>query len=273
MSIAEDLQRIIDARDAMIQAISDKGVAVPEGTKIDGLATLIAQIGGDTPTVLPANTLRFRFSKLDYDPSTAYGYYDDKVGGNGTWTKVEGTEDNIWDWTYDNPIWGRIYGEVESPFMGAFADDENEVEIIAAGDTSNVTNTSDMFSYCFCLKSICLFDTSNVTLINGMFEMDDNYSLLETVPLFDTSNVTDFSYFLNGCTSLKEIPLFDTSKATDVYAMCAGCYDVESGALALYNQLSTQTNPPNSHDYCFSNCGSDTQSGAAELAQIPSDWK
>lgn len=272
-SIADSLARIKIAKTDIIQAIIAKGVDVPEGTKIDGLATLIAQIGGDTPTGLPANTLRFKFSKSSYDPTTAYGWNDNKVGGDGTWTKVEGTEDNIWDWTYDNPIWGGIYDEVQSPFIGAFTDSDNEVEIIAAGDTSNVTNTSEMFSLCFCLKSICLFDTSNVTLMNGMFEMGDNYSLLETLPLFDTSNVTDFSYFLYGCTSLKEIPLFNTSKATDVTCMCAGCYYVESGALALYNQLSTQTNPPNSHGYCFSNCGSESETGPAELAQIPDDWK
>jgi len=50
------------------------------------------------------------------------------------------------------------------------------------------------------------------------------------------------------------------------------CTKVESGALALYQQASTQTRPPSSHTYCFRSCGSDTTTGAAELAQIPSSW-
>jgi hypothetical protein len=41
----------------------------------------------------------------------------------------------------------------------------------------------------------------------------------------------------------------------------------------LYQQASTQTNPPTNHDATFRSCGRDTTTGAAELAQIPSDWK
>lgn len=38
-------------------------------------------------------------------------------------------------------------------------------------------------------------------------------------------------------------------------------------------QASTQANPPANHSYTFTNCGRDTPTGAAELAQIPSGWK
>jgi hypothetical protein len=55
--------------------------------------------------------------------------------------------------------------------------------------------------------------------------------------------------------------------------MFYNCYKVESGAYALYQQASTQTTPPSSHSNTFRNCGRDTTTGAAELAQIPSDWK
>lgn len=34
-----------------------------------------------------------------------------------------------------------------------------------------------------------------------------------------------------------------------------------------------QATPPSSHASTFNKCGRDTVSGAAELAQIPSDWK
>ena len=76
-----------------------------------------------------------------------------------------------------------------------------------------------------------------------------------------------------GCTSLTSVPLYDTSSATNMTGMFDGCINVESGALALYQQASTQSTPPSSHIGTFKNTGSNTVSGAAELAQIPSDWK
>jgi hypothetical protein len=54
--------------------------------------------------------------------------------------------------------------------------------------------------------------------------------------------------------------------------MFRDCLNVQSGALALYQQASTQTTPPSDHSYTFTNCGKNTQTGAAELAQIPSSW-
>ena len=49
--------------------------------------------------------------------------------------------------------------------------------------------------------------------------------------------------------------------------------DIINKKFALYNQLSTQTTPPSSHSQTFYDCGSNTTTGSAELAQIPSDWK
>jgi surface protein len=75
------------------------------------------------------------------------------------------------------------------------------------------------------------------------------------------------------CSALTSIPLFNTANVTNMSSMFDGCINVQSGALALYQQASTQANPPTSHYYTFYGCGSNTQTGAAELAQIPSDWK
>ena len=94
-----------------------------------------------------------------------------------------------------------------------------------------------------------------------------------TSPLFDTSKVTNMNSMFNRCDSIVSIPLFDTSKVTDMSYMFELCYKVETGALALYNQASSQANPPTNHTHTFYECGRDTVNGAAELAQIPSDWK
>lgn len=81
------------------------------------------------------------------------------------------------------------------------------------------------------------------------------------------------SGLFNGCTALRQVPLYDTSGMSQVDYMFDGCTSVESGALALYQQMSTQATVPYPHQYCFRNCGSGNTAGSAELAQIPSDWK
>lgn len=95
----------------------------------------------------------------------------------------------------------------------------------------------------------------------------------------DTTGLTTSSAMFAGCTSLKTVPLLNTATMTQVggtsstpYGMFQGCTSVESGALALYQQMSTQSTPPSGHSYCFTNCGSGTVAGAAELAQIPASW-
>ena len=139
-------------------------------------------------------------------------------------------------------------------------------------DTSSVTSMSNMFADST-IRSVPLLDTSSVTNMSGMFSYEyASRARLEEIPAFDTSNVTDFWAFCRGNVALKHVPLLNTSNATSVLYAFSGCTNVESGALALYQQMSTQTTPPSNHPECFTNCGSNTTTGAAELAQIPSDW-
>jgi surface protein len=75
-----------------------------------------------------------------------------------------------------------------------------------------------------------------------------------------------------GCSSLTAVPLFDTSHVNYMASTFRDCSAVASGALALYTQASTQTNPPTSHYKTFAYCGSDTVTGRADLDAIPTDW-
>ena len=144
-------------------------------------------------------------------------------------------------------------------------------------DTSSVTDMKNMFRNCYNLTQLPQYSTSSATIMGGLCYGCSN---LESVPLFDTSSVTTFIYIDGGsrygafgqCTALKTVPLFDTSSATNTSYMFSGCTAVESGALALYTQASTQTTPPTSYSGMFANCGSGTTTGAAELAQIPASW-
>lgn len=177
-------------------------------------------------------TLRFKFSNSSYNPVSA------GVGSAGTWTKRNDFAENVWDWTNHSKSWFKCFNE-------SFMDNSNIVEVIDAGDTSAVTNTQQLFRNCSSLKSVCLFDTSNVTDMGMMF---------------------------TRCSSLERIPLLNTSRNTTVNYMFLYCYKVSGGALALYQQMASQSPLPENRGNCFTDCGRDTPTGAAELAQIPSSW-
>ena len=202
------------------------------------------------PSDLPPNTIRVRTNDGQPPIKGSDTYYT-------TATLVPGTTD-----IYDVYKYGNSFERV-------LFESTNVVEILGA----NITNIRDMlhaFSNCSNLTTVHLFDTSSVT---SMYLMFDQCASLTSVPLFDTSNVTNMSRMFFNCTSLTAIPLFDTSSVTNMDFMFTNCYNVESGALALYQQASTQANPPTNHTSTFYRCGRDTTTGAAELAQIPSDWK
>ena len=70
------------------------------------------------------------------------------------------------------------------------------------------------------------------------------------------------------------IPLFDTTALTDVTNAFYETYYIDGGQLALYQQMSSQANPPTSHGGCFRSCGlNSTDESKAETSQIPSSWK
>lgn len=306
--------------------------------------------------------LRFRFEDNSYDPTTVTSWttLDGETRSwleGSSWVKVQGTEENIWDWYYSDP-------NVDYAFDCAFMDSDNEVQVIAGNtadinhmdalfrgcrsltsvcwlDTSSVTHMDSMFYGCRSLERVPAFNTSNVTGMFGMFyecreittipqfdthnvrnmrwmfegcwnletvplldtgnvtRMDQMFhecrslqsvpafdthnvynmwgmlwgcSSITTVPLFDTHNVEYMNYMLCDCTSLTGIPLFATEKVTRIESMCENCVNVEGGALALYQQASSQEYPPSNHTDTFKNCGSNTASGRAELLGIPQDW-
>ena len=129
-------------------------------------------------------------------------------------------------------------------FEGLLTLSYNVTEVLGA-NTTGITNMKSMFSNCDSLTSVQLFNTSSVTTMQNMF---------------------------SRCSSLTSVPLFDTSSVTNMNSAFAYCRNVESGALALYQQTSSQATPPSNHTRTFYYCGSNTTTGAAELAQIPSSW-
>ena len=154
--------------------------------------------------------------------------------------------------------------EIDHAFNGC-----RKLKSIPLLDTSNADNFVALFQGCNSLTSVPLLDTNKVTNFGYMFAY---CSSLSSVPLFDTSNAEYLYSMFQDCTSLTSIPLFNTNKVVDMQFTFLSCPNVQTGALALYQQASNQQNPPQNHYYTFYNCGSNTQTGAAELAQIPTSW-
>lgn len=213
----------------------EPGVGWP-GPRVDitvsAKSNSMERIVANLPIVSNPNTLRFMFTDPSYSPVEA------GVGSSGTWTKREEFTTNVWDWTKNSSDW--MYA-----FEYAWTSEEMVVELVAAGDTSAVTNVYRLFEGCSALKSAIAFDTSNVTLFDSMFK---------------------------GCTQLSQVPYFRTDSAINVKHMFEGCTDVKSGALALYNRMSGQATLPDYYSDAFNDCGKDTTEGLAELQQIPASW-
>ena len=225
------------------------------------------------PLNLPPNTIRVKFTD-GYTPT---------MGDRQT--RVTSYQDNVWDIEKTSNNWDYLFTEIPEihnllEVLGA--NTKNVTSMISLFhyctsltnvvlfDTSNVTNMTQMFYYCTSLTTVPLFDTSKVTDMTLMFRYDNN---LITVPLFDTSNVINFDYVFDNCNSLISIPLFNTSKMINVKSCFYYCVLVNTGILDLYNQMINQSNPPTNYVDCFYDCGRDSITGAAELAQIPAAWK
>lgn len=197
------------------------------------------------PLNLPPYTIRLKFNE-GVTPSFS----------KGTGVQVSSSP-NIWDLTYENSDWSSLLSN------------QTVIEVLGA-NSKYVTNMRFMFDACQSLITVPLFDTRTVTNMSYMFSWC--FSLI-TAPLFYTSSVTDMEQMFSRCSSLIAVPLLDTNNVTNMIRMFYDCTNVQSGALDLYYQASTQQYPPTKHSMAFENCGSNTTTGAAELAQIPNDWK
>ena len=163
-------------------------------------------------------------------------------------------------------------GQPPSRGPGAVATYETATLVPGTTDVYDVYKSGTNFTKLLCFSNIVEVLGANTTGITNMTEMFNRCTHLPSIPLFDTSSVTDMSSMFERCLSLTSITLFDTSSVTNMDSMFMDCVNVQSGALALYQQASTQTTPPNNHSRTFMDCGSNTTTGAAELAQIPKSW-
>lgn len=74
------------------------------------------------------------------------------------------------------------------------------------------------------------------------------------------------------CTGLTGFSTLHCTNVQNVGGMFQGCTEVTEGALAQYNWFNTYGVNINNHSGTFTDCGYNTQTGIAELAQIPVGW-
>lgn len=213
---------------------------------VGGNALSISSVDPYNPLDLPPYTIR-----LKYNNGVTPTFYE-----GGTAVRVS-TNPNVWDFTYNGSYWTNM-----------FKNQSNLIEVLGA-NTSSVTYMAGMFEGCGGLTSVAPFDLGAVT--NTTFMFGGCYGLT-TVPAFNTRSATDMQYMFESCRGLIAVPLLNTSSAQNVYRMFADCIYVKSGALALYQQMSTQAVPPSIHDECFLMCGNQTTEGHEEESQIPQSW-
>jgi hypothetical protein len=91
--------------------------------------------------------------------------------------------------------------------------------------------------------------------------------------MLDGEYCQNFDRMFNNCTGLVQIASpIQCSQLIEVGSMFNGCTNIASGQYDQYTWLSTNATNITSHSGTFYGCGSNTTTGAAELAQIPVGW-
>lgn len=213
-------------------------------------STKVFSAGG---SALAPRSMRFDFKYDHFNPIT--GLTDLSAQGF-IWTHVA---DDVYDFHYDNADWGvrTISGSTGGLF-----------NVYRTGTGSSVVYPMTQHQF-----DVLDMDMTGVTTVSSLFA--SAWSVQNIFSIRNTSSVTNFNSFIAHSArtvAIPSLPLFDTSSAVDVTYMCRNTKKVNSGSLALYQQMSSQATPPSSYSGCFQNCGSSTTQGKAERAQIPTTW-
>ena len=174
--------------------------------------------------------------------------------GEASYTLVD-EDENIYDVYSNSNDWSGV--------------NTNSWKVILGGNLSTVT-TLPRLEYASNLIRIESLDLSGATDLNYFL---NNNTTIESVKNINTTNITNMYSAFNGCTSLKKLPMFDVSKVTLAIYTFRNCINAETGIIDMYQVLSNKSISVQKHISTFTNCGTSTTTGAAELAQIPSDWK
>ena len=216
MSIADKLTLLINTKQDIKSAISEKGVEVTGGmtTYADAIRRIETGGGGGGDSFYVPDGLKFGYNSAgDYTLSKftlpklilADGYKDGSYmfDGNGYLTSING-----------------IYSS-----------------------NSSLINCESMFRNCHLLESIPQLDTSNVTNARYMFFYCNN---LKSIPLMDFNKVTSSFNMLSGCEMLTDLGGFVNIKSDISLSDC-----VRLTHLSLMNVINNLGNVKSNTGYTY----------------------
>ena len=237
MATADKLNKLLETKAAIKQAIIDKGVEVGEDVVFADYANKInnIQVGeyknpdfyeittanGTNYSYLFANTSAARIPNvLNWDTSNVTDM-DNMFRECNDLTELDLSN---WDTSKVTDMGSMFYSCKKLASLD-----------VSSFNTSEVRYMNYMFTFCTNLTELDLsnWDTSKVTTTNSMFYQCNNLTSLD-LSNFDTSNVTYMNQMFNGCKNLTTITgELDASKVSDGFSYMSSTYNPFGGCTSL----------------------------------------
>jgi hypothetical protein len=138
-----------------------------------------------------------------------------------------------------NMVSVKMAGQNFTTLSSAFRNNYGIEEFEFVG-THNCTNLSQMFMYCYNLRKVIQFDTSNVT---SFFRLHFNNSRLLEVPKYDISSATNVDNMFYFCFDIEYIQPWDLDNEapslTDIDRMFNGCKSLKNLPLTSMTNITS----------------------------------
>ena len=248
MSIADQINRLNNAKAAIKQSIKNKGVAVSDEAKLDEYPTLIDRIptgegGGSVSDELFYNALTsngtsyyYLFAHKTIDDSSFIESLDTSKVTDMSYAFLYFRSSSL-----DLSGWD-ISNVTKMTYMFNYCNITNDIKIPPLN--SKVTSLNSVFQNCSCSSVIGLeeWDTKNITSLEYLFSEFKGNNVYG-ISNWDVSNVKYFGSLFRSCTNLTEIDIsgWDTSNGTSfltsIYPIIYGCSNLERviGAIDMSN--------------------------------------
>lgn len=199
MSIQSEINRIKAAVAALAASITNKGVTVPDGTKLDGMAALVDSIqtgsGGDATTISDASYFFYQGARVnEFEYLKKYVKKPSKMNNMFASAAIQNLDLSWLDTSAVTNMDNAFYALKGTPTLD-----------LRCLDTSNVQSMRYALSYCEA-EQILLdgIDTSKVTNMSYMF---NSCKLITSIDFsgIDTSKVENMTGMFNYCNALTEI--------------------------------------------------------------------
>ena len=260
MSIENKLTYLDGTKDAIKQAIIDKGVSVTESDTFRSYASKIGEIqsggsGGDCPqgvvdlsdgvsnTFTLANEIKELIlpSNMDNVTNMSKCFYYCNFIKEITLPELPNVT-NMSECFYGCSSLTSITLPSSLPnvtnMYSCFQYCRSLTSITLPSNMSNLKYMNQFFANCFSLKSITLPDLPNVTNIQYCFQ---NCSLLTSITLSRLQNVKLMTYCFYGCSSLTSITLPDLPNVTSIqycFGYCSSLTSITLPDLPLVTNMS-----------------------------------